>query len=172
MPIEKTTYELAVELGQVALSKGLTVATAESCTAGGVGFAITAVPGSSAWFERGFITYTNTAKHEMIGVRGETLEAFGAVSCETAREMAAGAVRHSAAGAAVSITGIAGPGGEVPGIPVGTVCFAAAVRCPSAPEGLWVRSECMHFDGNRDAVRAQSIDFAMYLLTQSILQAT
>ena len=80
------SYELALELGQKAKRRGVTVATAESCTAGGLGFEITAVPGSSEWYERGFITYTNRAKEEMLGVKAETLAAFGAVSCETARE--------------------------------------------------------------------------------------
>ena len=111
------SYELALELGLRAKRRGVTVATAESCTAGGLGFEITAVPGSSEWYERGFITYTNRAKEEMLGVKAETLAAFGAVSRETAEEMAYGALEHSGAQLSVSITGIAGPGGAVPGKP-------------------------------------------------------
>jgi competence/damage-inducible protein cinA C-terminal domain len=165
MRSDKTSYELAVELGRVAGEKGLTVATAESCTAGGVGFEITAVPGSSAWYDRGFVTYTNEAKREMLGVKAETLEAFGAVSCETAREMALGALNHSEADVSVSVTGIAGPGGEVPGKPVGTVCFASAV---SDGKGVRIVTDVrMQFAGNRDAVRRQSIDFAVKLLIEA-----
>ena len=149
------SYELALELGQKAKRRGVTVATAESCTAGGLGFEITAVPGSSEWYERGFITYTNRAKEEMLGVKAETLAAFGAVSCETAREMACGALEHSGAQLSVSITGIAGPGGAVPGKPVGTVCFGFAQRL--ADGSIVVESVTEHFEGNRETVRLRSI---------------
>ena len=169
MMIEKTSYELAVELGKLALGRGVLLATAESCTAGGVGFEITAVPGSSQWFDRGFITYTNEAKHEMLGVRTETLDAFGAVSCETAREMAVGAVRHSNAQAAVSITGIAGPGGETPDKPVGTVCFGTAIQSGDA---MKVNAWRLQFSGNRDAVRRQSIDAALWFLCGELSSKT
>lgn len=167
MSTQEDTYELACILGQTALRRGFKLATAESCTAGGVGFAITAVAGSSQWFDRGFITYTNEAKHEMLGVSNDTLNRYGAVSCETAREMASGALQHSQADAAVSVTGIAGPGGEVPGKPVGTVCFGTAVRAGSV---LRVRGVRMHFDGCRDDVRRQSIDFAIRMLNEEIDQ--
>lgn len=165
MSIDAMTYELAVSLGQTARRRAVKLATAESCTAGGVGFAITSVAGSSEWFDRGFLTYTNEAKHEMLGVSNTTLERFGAVSCETAAEMAAGALEHSKADAAVSVTGIAGPAGAVPGKPVGTVCFATAVK---VGENVCVRSERKHFDGNRDDVRRQSIDFALRMLNEAI----
>ncbi|MEC7761000.1 MAG: CinA family protein [Pseudomonadota bacterium] len=106
-------------------SKGLTIATAESCTGGMVGAALTDIAGSSDVFDRGFITYSNAAKVEMLGIRPQTLEAFGAVSEEIAREMAEGALAHSAAALAVSITGIAGPGGSEHK-PEGRVCFGIA----------------------------------------------
>src|SRR5450631_4267689 len=98
--------------------------TAESCTGGGIGEAVTMVPGSSEWFERGFITYTNTAKREMLGVRAETLEQYGAVSEPTVREMAAGALAASHAQVAVAVSGVAGPAGGTPDKPVGMVCLA------------------------------------------------
>ena len=165
MQIEQTTCELAVQLGDAAQKAGLLIATAESCTAGGVAFEITSIPGSSAWVDRGFVTYTNEAKEQMLGVSHETLQTYGAVSEETAREMACGAIAHSRARAAVSVTGIAGPGGAVPGKPVGTVCFAAAVECGSS---ISVRSFREEFSGNRDAVRRQSIDYAMFRLLELI----
>ena len=155
------SYELALELGQKAKRRGVTVATAESCTAGGLGFEITAVPGSSEWYERGFITYTNRAKEEMLGVKAETLAAFGAVSCE----MACGALEHSGAQLSVSITGIAGPGGAVPGKPVGTVCFGVALK---ADGKATVQTSRMQFEGSRDDVRRQSIRYALQLLCKAL----
>jgi len=111
-----------------ARERGLMIATAESCTGGLLAAALTAVAGSSTVFERGFITYSNAAKQELLGVAGETLAAHGAVSEQTAREMAEGALHHSAADIAVAITGIAGPGGGSEEKPVGLVCFACAAR--------------------------------------------
>ena len=159
------SYELALELGQKAKRRGVTVATAESCTAGGLGLEITAVPGSSEWAEPGLITYTNRAKEEMLGVKAETLAAFGAVSCETAREMACGALEHSGAQLSVSITGIAGPGGAVPGKPVGTVCFGVALKTDGKAT---VQTSRMQFEGSRDAVRRQSIRYALQLLCKAL----
>src|SRR5215510_2198698 len=109
-------------------SKTLTIATAESCTGGLVAATLTEIPGSSDVFERGFVTYSNAAKAAMLGVPAATLERFGAVSRETAEAMAKGALAHSPADLAVSVTGIAGPGGSVPGKPVGLVHLAAASR--------------------------------------------
>lgn len=131
------------------------LATAESCTGGGIAECITRTAGSSAWFDRAFITYTNAAKQEMLKVRTATLESFGAVSQETAREMAAGALAGSAADITLSVTGIAGPGGATPGKPVGLVCFAWALRdghCESAQQV---------FSGDRAAVRQASIVHAL-----------
>src|SRR3990167_5136864 len=111
---------LAKELGTTLKPRGLLLATAESCTGGGLSYWITSVPGSSDWYERGFVTYSNAAKIEMLGVRSATLEKFGAVSEEIAREMALGALAHSKANVSIAVTGIAGPDGGTPDKPVGT----------------------------------------------------
>jgi nicotinamide-nucleotide amidase len=145
---------LSRRTGRALLKKGQTLSTAESCTGGGVAHAVTSVAGSSAWFERGYVTYSNAAKREMLGVSLATLKKHGAVSVQTAREMARGALRKSRAGIAVSITGIAGPGGAVPGKPVGTVCFAWA-------QGRRIRSETRRFTGGRSRVRRQSVIHAL-----------
>src|SRR5438309_4586701 len=126
MSIDDRFYGLAEQVGRAALARGSMIATAESCTGGLVAAALTAVPGSSAWFERGFVTYSNGAKAAMLGVPNEVIARHGAVSEETAAAMARGAVQASAAQWSVAITGIAGPGGATPGKPVGTVGFAWA----------------------------------------------
>lgn len=142
--------ELAQKVGEALKAKGLTLATAESCTGGWVAMALTAIPGSSDWFERGYVTYSNAAKREELGVAEATLERHGAVSEPAAREMAAGALRKSGAQVALAITGIAGPTGGSPSKPVGTVCFAWAV-------GSKIASETRRFDGDRESVRRQSV---------------
>jgi len=147
--------EAAVALGRACEARGWRIATAESCTGGLVAGAITDVAGSSAWFERGFVTYSDAAKREMLGVRAETLAAHGAVSEPVAAEMADGALAASGADLAVAITGIAGPSGATPGKPVGLVCFAWAVR----GAGVDVRS--FRFDGDRAAVRAAAVETAL-----------
>jgi nicotinamide-nucleotide amidase len=126
------------------------LATAESCTGGWVAQAVTSIAGSSKWFERGFVTYSNAAKHEVLGVSRKTLKKFGAVSEETARDMARGALARSRARVALAVTGIAGPGGGSAAKPVGTVCFAWAGRSG-------VRSETRRFRGGREAVRRRSV---------------
>jgi nicotinamide-nucleotide amidase len=141
---------LAAEVGRVLHSKGLLLATAESCTGGGAAQAVTDIAGSSGWFERGFVTYSNAAKSELLGVPAELIAQHGAVSEEVAAAMAAGAVAHSGAHVALSTTGIAGPGGAVPGKPVGTVCFGWA-----GPGGT--RTERLVFGGDRRAVREQAV---------------
>lgn len=146
---------LAEALGNALRAKHALLVTAESCTGGWVAQAVTAIAGSSGWFERGFVTYSNDAKRELLGVRRETLERYGAVSEETAREMALGALASSRGTLALAITGIAGPGGGSPGKPVGTVCFAWAAR------GGQARSETRHFAGDREAVRRQSAERAL-----------
>jgi nicotinamide-nucleotide amidase len=128
-------------------ARGLKVATAESCTGGLVSAAITDVAGSSGWFDRGFVTYSNDAKVGQLGVRAETIRAHGAVSEATAREMAVGALANSAADLAVAITGVAGPSGGTPEKPIGMVCLAWALR------GGAVDAVTVHFEGNRRAVR-------------------
>ncbi len=147
-------YELAVKLGAELRKRGQMIATAESCTGGWVAQAITAVAGSSAWFERGYVTYTYISKREMLGVASDTLGEHGAVSEPTGREMAAGALERSHAQLAVAVSGTAGPSGGSPGKPVGTVCFAWAI------EGH-VESDTRHFDGDREAVRRQSVAHAL-----------
>lgn len=131
------------------------LATAESCTGGWVAQAITAVPGSSVWFERGFITYTNIAKHEMLDVPAAVLRAHGAVSEATVCRMAEGALRHSHAQISLAVSGIAGPGGATRSKPVGTVCLAWA------GDGRVTRSCSMRFKGGREAVRRQAVFAAL-----------
>ena len=149
------TFELAVRLGRALEGRHWTMATAESCTGGLIAGAISDVAGSSAWFDRGFVTYSNAAKVEMLGVRPETLAALGAVSEATAREMAAGALARSGADIAVAVTGVAGPAGGTPEKPVGLVCFAWAIR--DAP----VETRTERFAGDRAGVRAATVDRAL-----------
>ena len=127
------------------------LATAESCTGGWAAQAMTAIAGSSAWFERGFVTYSNDAKQEMLGVSALTLKSHGAVSEETAREMALGALLRSKADVSLAVTGVAGPTGGSDAKPVGTVCFAWAMKNGA------VRAETRRFSGDRDSVRRQSV---------------
>lgn len=149
-------------LVRLARSKGVRVVTAESCTGGMVSVAITDVPGSSRMFDRGFVTYSNIAKQEMLGVRAETLAAHGAVSEPVAAEMATGALARSEAGVAVAVTGIAGPGGSEYK-PEGRVCFALAQT------GTPVRSETVEFGAlGRDRVRSASRDHALALLISAL----
>ena len=146
---------LAIQVGELLKTNGEKLTTAESCTGGWVAQCLTAIAGSSDWFERGFVTYSNEAKVDMLGVDAETLVAHGAVSEATAAAMAAGALRHSRADWALSVTGIAGPGGGTPGKPVGTVCFGWA-----AGDGR-VDTQTVHFAGDREQVRAQSVAHAL-----------
>ncbi len=153
--MDDALYQLAETVGQALRQRGMMLATAESCTGGWVGEAMTAVPGSSGWFDRGFITYTNQSKQDMLGVAAATLAAHGAVSEPTVREMAAGALKNSRAQAALAISGIAGPGGGTAQKPVGTVWFAWAFA-----DGT-VASESRVFAGDRGAVRRQAVDYAL-----------
>jgi len=154
------TGVLAREAGLALKRHGLMLVTAESCTGGGVAQAVTAVAGCSEWFDRGFVAYTNVSKRELLGVRTETLSRFGAVSEQTARGMAEGALAHSHAQVALAVTGIAGPGGGSPEKPVGTVCFAWAGKKRET------RTAKHHFSGDRDAVRRQSIAVALQGLVE------
>jgi len=149
------SFVLAAALGDALWRRGLHVAAAESCTGGLIAGAITDVAGSSGWFDRGFVTYSNDAKVEMLGVRAETLAVHGAVSEATASEMAAGALAHCRADLAVAVTGIAGPGGGTVAKPVGTVCFAWARR------GGSVDTATQRFSGDRAAVRAATVRAAL-----------
>ena len=152
--IEDPLLALAARLGAAALARGTMIATAESCTGGLVAGAITSIAGSSGWFERGFVTYSDLAKEQQLGVASLTIERFGAVSEETAKAMAQGAVRGSAAQWAVAVTGIAGPDGGSPDKPVGTVWFAWA-----GPDHLQALKR--QFDGDRAAVRQASVQAAL-----------
>ncbi len=158
-----TIQHLAEKLGRELLAQHLTLATAESCTAGGIAYAVTTVAGSSRWFDRGFVTYSNESKIQMLGVSAAYLRDFGAVSEPVARAMAIGALTHSGAQVAVAVTGIAGPDGGSEAKPVGTVCFAWAVRrdLTVAP---WVKTETHRFEGDRAAVRTATIIKALQTL--------
>ncbi len=142
---------LSASLGAALKARGWMLALAESCTGGMAAQAITAIPGSSAWFDRGFVTYSNAAKMELLEVPPATLEQTGAVSEQTAQAMALGALRHSHANIAGAITGIAGPEGGTVEKPVGTVCFGWACH-----DGR-VLTATHQFQGDRDAIRKQSV---------------
>ncbi len=142
---------LALSLGEELSLKGWRIVTAESCTGGGVAAAITAVAGSSAWFEYGLVTYANTAKQKLLGVKAETLGTEGAVSEAVVIEMALGALGLSGADLAVAISGIAGPGGATPGKPVGTVWFAWATANGD------LHTAVHHIAGNRAEVQRGAV---------------
>ncbi len=157
---------LAAKVGALLCINGQKLATAESCTGGWVAQCLTAVAGSSDWFERGFVTYSNEAKSEMLGVEADTLLAHGAVSEATAAAMAAGALRHSHADWALAVTGIAGPGGGSKDKPVGMVCFGWA-----AFDGR-VDTQTRHFAGDREQVRAQSVAHALQGVLERAVQCS
>jgi nicotinamide-nucleotide amidase len=146
---------LSLDVGLALRERSLTLATAESCTGGWVAQVVTHSAGSSAWFERGFVTYANDAKIEMLGVRPATVAEHGAVSLETAAEMAAGALDNSKALISLSITGIAGPTGGSPGKPVGTVCFAWCLR------GRTPDTDRRQFAGSRENIRRLAVIHAL-----------
>jgi nicotinamide-nucleotide amidase len=156
--MELRQYETDVlALGEALRARGWRLATAESCTGGAIAAACTTVAGSSDWFERGFVTYSNEAKSSLLGVDAALIGAHGAVSEPVARAMAEGAVAHAPVQLAVAVTGIAGPGGAVPGKPVGTVWLAVAGVGGTTAERL-------QLDGDRDAVRAQTVAVALQRL--------
>lgn len=154
--VDQTSLEaLAAQLGECLLASGEKLSTAESCTGGWVAQCVTAIAGSSDWFDRGFVTYSNDAKTEMLGVPGEVLAEHGAVSEPVAVAMAQGALIRSRAQWSLAITGVAGPTGGSVAKPVGTVCFSWAGSDGS------VATETCHFKGDREAVRAQSVRHAL-----------
>ena len=153
--MDQAILELSEKLGAVLKDRGLMLATAESCTGGWIGQAVTMVPGSSGWFERGFVTYSNDAKHEALGVKQETLTKHGAVSEQAVMEMAQGALERSRAQISVAVSGVAGPDGGTREKPVGTVCIAWA------RSGAPVSARRFQFAGDRDAVRRQSVIAAL-----------
>ncbi|AHF04963.1 competence damage-inducible protein A [Marichromatium purpuratum 984] len=146
---------LARRLGEALRARGWQLATAESCTGGWVAKVMTDVAGSSAWFERGFITYSNDAKRELLGVSDDALERYGAVSERVVAEMVSGALARSRADVAVAVSGIAGPGGGTVDKPVGTVWFAWGFP------GEGPTARCLCFDGDREAVREQAVRAAL-----------
>jgi nicotinamide-nucleotide amidase len=148
-------HQLAAELGDKLRARGWMLATAESCTGGWVGQLLTALPGSSNWYERGFISYANAAKIEMLGVPPEIIDQYGAVSEETASAMAAGALAHSHAQATLAISGIAGPGGGTPQKPIGLVCYGWALE-----DGTVMSSTC-RLDGDREEIRSRAVAAAL-----------
>ncbi len=159
--LDQELRERAVSLLDLCKSRHLTISTAESCTGGLLAAALTDIPGSSAVVDRGFVTYTNESKQQMIGVPAPTIEKYGAVSRETAEAMAKGTLAHTPADLAVSITGIAGPSGATPGKPVGLVHFAAASR-----GGRMIHHEGKFGDIGRSEVRRKSVLQAMAMLTE------
>lgn len=152
---------LAIQLGQQLLERGWMLALAESCTGGGIAAAITDIAGSSAYFDRGFVTYSNEAKQQLLGVPADLITRFGAVSQECAAAMAEGALLRSDAQIALSVTGIAGPDGGSAEKPVGTVWFGLAV------EGKPVITELQSFKGDRATVRELAVEFALQRLAQA-----
>ncbi|PRD39154.1 UNVERIFIED_CONTAM: recA [Trichonephila clavipes] len=154
MTAETTSLALATELGQLLLRKKASITTAESCTGGGVAYWLTAVAGSSAYVDRSFVTYSNKAKQQLLGVRSATLLQYGAVSEQTVAEMASGAAQAAGASIALAISGIAGPTGGTAKKPVGTVCFGFSI------DGT-VSTQQLHFAGDRQQIRQQAIEHAL-----------
>ena len=151
---EQRLHELSVEIGSELKAQGLWITCAESCTGGLIAKAITDIAGSSAWFDRGFVTYSNAAKHELLGVSEATLEQYGAVSEQVVREMAQGVLHAAGADIGLSVSGIAGPDGGSTEKPVGTVWLAWG-------DGSEVTSERRYFAGDRDEVRRQTVIAAL-----------
>lgn len=157
--MQKDIRALAAQLGELLINRQGWLATAESCTGGLLSGAVTAIPGSSGWFDQGWVTYSNMAKHAQLGVARETLNEFGAVSEEVARQMAAGVLAMAPrATLALTTTGIAGPGGGTASKPVGLVWFGFAQR---TSYGVIVHATSQIFQGDRDAVREASVAFSL-----------
>lgn len=152
--LDRLAFELAELCGRELARAGWMIATAESCTGGAIARALTEVGGSSQWFERGMVTYSNESKQELLGVSADSLRTHGAVSEAVAREMAQGAIRASRAQIAVAVTGVAGPSGGTPGKPVGTVVFGWATR-------ERVESRTRTFSGDRAQIRLQTVLYAL-----------
>ncbi|MGG4610495.1 nicotinamide-nucleotide amidase [Providencia sp. Me31A] len=159
---EKQLEILSIQIGQKLKEQGKTVTAAESCTGGWIAKVLTDIAGSSDYFQRGFVTYSNEAKHQMIGVKHESLQKFGAVSQQVVIEMASGALQEAKADFAVSVSGIAGPGGGSAEKPVGTVWFGFAQK--QTNEAISVVAEHRVFQGDRNKVRLQSTGYALETL--------
>lgn len=159
--MQNEIFQLAARLGEALLKEGARATTAESCTGGGVANALTSVPGSSQWFEYGFVTYANRAKEQVLGVSSVSLERYGAVSKQVVREMAEGAIHASLADYAVAISGVAGPDGGTPEKPVGTVWFAFAGR-----DGITCEKHVL--EGDRQAIREQAVKISLQQLLHQV----
>jgi len=159
------TQHTVSTLADALLQRGWMLASAESCTGGMIAAACTDLAGSSQWFERGFVSYSNDAKHEMLGVSTAMIDKHGAVSEAVAQAMVLGALNRSKAQVALAVTGIAGPGGGSKSKPVGTVCFAWALPSDTGPslgaETAWVKAQTCHFEGDRAAVRQATLAHAL-----------
>ncbi len=164
MPMITLIEQLAHQVGEQFKSHGLKLITAESCTGGGLAYAITSIPGSSIWFDRGLVTYSNRSKEELLGVNPETLAAFGSVSAEVAQEMAEGALHHGPAQISIALTGIAGPDGGTLDKPVGTVWIACASKTAATQVTHYL------FTGERALVREKSIETALQILSSRLQQ--
>jgi len=161
---DRELSQLSTRVGQLLLARNASVTTAESCTGGWIAKVLTDIAGSSAWFERGFVTYSNEAKQQMVGVSESTLAQFGAVSEQVVREMALGALSEAGAQYALSVSGIAGPDGGSEGKPVGTVWFGFAAATGE------VLALVERFHGDREAVRRQATAWALQTLHDHFLK--
>lgn len=157
--------QLVAQVAEQLLRRQLKLVTAESCTGGGVAQVLTSLAGSSAWFERGFVTYSNLSKQEMLGVAPALIETHGAVSLEVVEAMARGALTHSAGQVSLAISGIAGPAGGTTQKPVGTVCFSWVLN------EINIQSELIVFNGNRAGIREQAVAHALQGLLAALTQA-
>ncbi|PHM63420.1 nicotinamide-nucleotide amidase [Xenorhabdus ishibashii] len=164
---EKILNQLSIELGKRLKQKKLSVTCAESCTGGWIAKVITDIAGSSAYFNRGFVTYSNDAKHEMLGVLPESLAQFGAVSEQVVKEMATGALTVAKADVSVAVSGIAGPEGGSKEKPTGTVWFGFAFY---VNENIQVVTYRQHFSGDRNAVRLQAVIFSLKIVLDEIIK--
>ncbi len=162
--MNQSIASLVQTLSKLLEKSSIKIALAESCTGGLLAAHLTAQAGSSLWFDRGFVTYSNASKTESIGVSPSIIEQYGAVSEEVAKAMAQGALNHSAAKTSIAITGIAGPGGSTKNKPVGMVCFAWAAQLPGSPVLLIASTQI--FDGDRQAIREQACAYALNELIQ------
>lgn len=162
--MDKEIYALSVRLATALQEQGMVLATAESCTGGWISQAVTMVPGSSSWFDCGFVTYTNGSKKRLLGVRESTIERDGAVSELTVREMAEGALMHSSADCSVAVSGIAGPDGGTIQKPVGMVWLAVASRMQAT------QAKCLRLQGDRDSIRRQTVIIALQALIDRVSQ--
>jgi len=161
MTSDADLHTLAVRVGETLMARSRRLVAAESCTGGFIAKTLTDIPGSSQWFDCGYVTYSNAAKMRDLGVASRTLVEHGAVSEAVVREMAAGALRVSGVDVAIAVTGIAGPDGAAPGKPVGTVWFGTGVRRDAEVE---VAAERVQFAGDRQAIRRSSVEYALKLI--------